>query len=241
MCIAKCGRAGMPAQLDTQRERRIIKYGAIHPYLLNPSCVMICDVSPTGANALTDDRELLRRARELDEAALGAVFDAYYEPVYRYIYHHVHHQAVAEDLAADVFVRLVDQLHAGRGPARHLRAWIYRVAHNLVVDDARRLVHRDHEPLQEWTAADEPAVEDLVDGTQSAARVRRALGALTEGQRAVIVLKYLEGLGNREIARVLDTSVGAVKALQHRALAALQRRLAEDQAGSETERSEEQV
>lgn len=188
---------------------------------------------------MIDERELLRRARLLDETALGAVFDAYYEPLYRYIYHHIHHQAAAQDLAAEVFVRLVDQLAQGRGPSRLLRAWLYRVAHNLVVDDARRRAYRDHDPLEEWTPAGEPGVEEQVDSTLSSEQVRRALEALTEGQRSVIVLKYVEGLDNREIARILDTSVGAVKALQHRALAALERQLQDDDRTPQIEQSED--
>ncbi len=190
---------------------------------------------------MIDERELLRRARSLEGSALGAVFDAYYEPMYRYIYRHVHHRATSQDLAAEVFVRLLAQLSEGRGPARHLRAWRYRGAHNLVGDDARRRVHRDHDSLVEWTAAGDQPVEDQVNKTLSGQRVLHALGALTDGQRNVIVLKYLEGLENREIARILGTSVGAVKALQHRALAAMQRHLEKGEAVPEVDRSEDRA
>lgn len=176
---------------------------------------------------MSEERELLQRIRSLDEAALGAVFDSYYPRLYRYIYQHMRHQATAEELAAEVFARMLEQLAQGRGPQRHLRAWLYRVAHNLVVDESRRRVHRDHEALEEWMAIDGQDVEGEVHQAVAWQYARAALGALTSQQRAVIILKYLEGWSNREVARVLDTSVGAVKSLQHRGLAGMRRALEE--------------
>lgn len=171
------------------------------------------------------ERELLRGIRSLDQAALGAVFDAYYPRLYRYIYQHTRHQTTAEDLAAEVFTRLLEQLAGGRGPRQHLQAWLYRVAHNLVVDESRRRAHRDHEPLDEWQAVGQQNVEAEVMQSMAWQRVRAALAELTYQQRAVIVLKFVEGLSNKEVARVLDTSEGAVKSLQHRGLAAMRRAL----------------
>jgi RNA polymerase sigma-70 factor (ECF subfamily) len=176
-------------------------------------------------STLTDERSLLRRARSLDDAALSEIFDTYYPLLYRYIYHHLHHRATAEDLAAEVLTRMLEQLADGRGPTRHLNAWLYRVAHNLVVDESRRRVHRDHDPLDEGTAA---AVEDVEAQTAMAIwrqQARGALAELTPNQRAVLFLRFLEGYENKEISRVLQTSVGAVKALQHRALEAMRRHL----------------
>jgi RNA polymerase sigma-70 factor (ECF subfamily) len=176
-------------------------------------------------STLVDEQELLRRARTLDEPALGAIFDTYYLPLYRYIYYHVRHVATAEDLAAEVFARMLARMAKGRGPKRHLRAWLYRVAHNLIVDESRRRVHRDHEPLEEGMASSEPDTETQVQTSILWQAAWEALGELTTKQRAVIVLRYLEGQGNAEIARVVRMSVGAVKALQHRGLASMRRHL----------------
>jgi RNA polymerase sigma-70 factor (ECF subfamily) len=168
---------------------------------------------------------LLHRARSLDNAALGEIFDIYYPLLYRYIYHHVHHRTTAEDLTAEVFTRMLEQLADGRGPARHLNAWLYRVAHNLVVDESRRQVYRDHDPLDEGTALAEGNVEAKTEMALWRPRAQAALAQLTPNQRAVLILRYLEGYENREVSRILQTSVGAVKALQHRALAAMRRHL----------------
>jgi RNA polymerase sigma-70 factor (ECF subfamily) len=174
---------------------------------------------------LVDDRELLRRARSLDESALGAIFDTYYQPLYRHIYYHVRHRETAEDLTAEVFARMLAQMAKGQGPQKHLKAWLYRVAFNLIVDESRRRVHRDHEPLEEGMASLEQAVEAQVQTSLLAREAWNALDQLTLKQRTVVVSKYLGGLQNQEIARILDMSVGAVKALQHRGLATMRRHL----------------
>jgi RNA polymerase sigma-70 factor (ECF subfamily) len=177
---------------------------------------------------LSEERELLRRVRSLDEAALAAVFDTYYPRLYRYIYQHLRHQATAEELAAEVFARMLEQLAWGGGPRRHLRAWLYRVAHNLVVDESRRRVHRDHQVLEEWMAVGGQDVEGEVHQAVAWQHGRAALAELTAQQRAVIILKYLEGWTNKEVARVLETTEGAVKSLQHRGLAAMRRTLVQN-------------
>jgi RNA polymerase sigma-70 factor (ECF subfamily) len=172
-----------------------------------------------------DEKALLRRARSLDDSALGTVFDTYYPLLYRYIYHHVHHRATAEDLTGEVFARLLTHLAEGRGPRRHLKAWLYRVAHNLVIDESRRRIHRDHEPLDDWSLQDGRDVEMQAHTSLAWQRARAALEELSPKQRAVIILKFLEGYDNKEISRILELSVGAVKSLQHRGLASMRRHL----------------
>jgi RNA polymerase sigma-70 factor (ECF subfamily) len=180
-----------------------------------------------------DEKALLRRARSLDDSALGVVFDTYYPLLYRYIYHHVHHQAKAEDLTGEVFARLLTHLAEGRGPKRHLQAWLYRVAHNLVIDESRRRIHRDHQPLDDWSVPDERDVESQAHISLEWRQARAALEELSPKQRAVIILKFLEGYTNREISRILELSVGAVKSLQHRGLASMRRHLTEPGAAGE--------
>ena len=174
---------------------------------------------------MSDEQELLRQVRGLDEAALAEVFDLYYQPLYRYIYHHVGHAATAEDLTAEVFRRFLEQLHRRRGPQQHLRAWLYRVAHNLVIDDARRNARRKYEGLHEHLATTEHDIVKQTDEAILQEQARAALAHLTPKQRAVIILRFLEGLDNPEVARILQITVGSVKALQHRGLAAMRRYL----------------
>lgn len=174
---------------------------------------------------MVDETELLRRARSLDEDALGTIFDTYYPLVYRYIYHHVRHEQTAEDLGAEVFERLVSEIGRGRGPTRNLVGWMYRVAHNLVIDDARAYAYRNHEQLAEAPVNEDTDVETRADDAVRYDRACQALAALTPNQRTVIVLRYMEGLENAEVARLLDVPVSAVKSRLRRGLAATRRYL----------------
>lgn len=174
---------------------------------------------------MTEERDLVRRARLCDQVALTTIFDTYFPALYRYFYHHVHDAQAAEDLAAEVLVRMLEQLAKGSGPRRHLRAWLYRVAHNLAVDDFRRRVHRDHEPLDDDAPCTAAGLAEQADASLLRIEARSALMGLTPSQREVIILKFLEGYENQEIAQILGTTVGAVKALQHRALVAMERAL----------------
>ena len=168
----------------------------------------------------------LRRARALDRAALSAIYDDYHIPIYRYIYRQVGDVEAARDLTAEVFHRFLQAMGNGHGPDQHLSAWLYRTAHNIVVDHYRRQQHRQHLPLDEGLVNTDDDPVGIAERSISAAQVRAALQRLTPDQQQVIVLKFLEGMSNKEVAAVLDKPVGAVKSLQHRALAALQRHLA---------------
>jgi RNA polymerase sigma-70 factor (ECF subfamily) len=171
------------------------------------------------------DQNRLQQAQALDRAALAAIYDDYHQPIYRYIYRQLGQVEPARDLAADVFHRLLKAFRQGRGPDRELQAWLYRTAHNVVVDYYRRQQYRRHLPLDETmvNGADDPVRQ--AESHIAAAEVRTALQQLTPDQQQVIALKFFAQLSNQETAAVLHKPVGAVKSLQHRALAALQRQL----------------
>lgn len=158
----------------------------------------------------------------LGKDVLGEVFDHYYEPLYRYAYVHLRDRDAAEDIAAQVFHRLLDAQQAGRAPSTDLRAWLYQVARNLIVDHTRRQRHRDHAPLSETMEA-HGDVESAVDRALQADSTYDALLQLNPRQREVILLRYLQELDVDETAAVLGISSGAVKTLQHRALTNLRR------------------
>lgn len=176
---------------------------------------------------MNDEYDLLERARQLDEQALAAIFDQYYQPLYRYICLQIGHVQTAEDLTAEVFSRLLEALHNGKGPRRHLRAWLFRVAHNLVVDEVRHGGRILDQALSEELTDGPGALEEQVHTVILAREAHSALHQLTSKQRAVIILKYLVGMSNDEVAHSLSLPVTAVKSLQHRGLTSLRRKLAQ--------------
>ena len=170
------------------------------------------------------DRQL-QRARAFDKAAITAIYDSFHPKIYRYIYRQVGDVEVSRDLTAEVFRRFLQALQDGAGPEQQLQAWLYRAAHNIVIDYYRRQQHRHHLHLTESIPGTEGELEVVVEQHILSQTLRGAVHALTPEQQQVVTLKFLEGFSNAEVAEIVDKPIGAVKSLQHRALNALQRYL----------------
>ena len=172
---------------------------------------------------MQNEKDLIARARNLDQEALAEIYDALSPGLYRYAMRIVGDAQVAEDCVGETFSRFLNAVHRGGGPQQYLKAYLYRVAHNWITD-----LYRKKGPQltslrpAEAMIADEDPTRDLEDGLERQ-RARQALAYLTPEQRQVVVLKYLEGWSNAEIAQSMGKTTGAVKSLQHRALATLQR------------------
>ena len=172
---------------------------------------------------------LLKKARELDHQALTKIYDLYSDALFAYAYQQVGDSKISEDLVSDTFSRFLKALEKGGGPREHLRAYLYRITHNLIIDLFRKEQPPNIELDEDQLPDDSSGPDQILADTESAERVRFALRLITPEQRQVIVLKYLEGWSGPEIAQAMEKSLGAVKALQHRGLAALQRILLDDQ------------
>jgi RNA polymerase sigma-70 factor (ECF subfamily) len=188
-----------------------------------------------------EESDLLRQALRLDEAGLGAVFDQCYRPLYLYLYAHLGHAATAEDLTAEVFRIFIEQVSRGRGPTRRLKAWLYRVAHNLMVDELRRRRYSEHDLLPEDLPDGDPAPADQVQRNEERQALRLALRRLPAKQQVVLTMKYFQGMDNDRIARALQLKQGAVRALQFRGLRALARTLKKTPAPRREENGMEKV
>jgi len=176
-----------------------------------------------GANVNHD--ELLNRARAFDEQALGQIYDAYFERLYRYAYRFVGDVESAQDVASETLRRLLEALRDGRAP-NHLGAWLYRVAYNLAMDQHRQRPAAGIVSLEpDLDQADEADTEADSEQRFAQEKVRAALAQLTPEQQNVVVLKFMEGYSNAEVGALMNKPEGAVKSLQHRALAALKRAL----------------
>jgi RNA polymerase sigma-70 factor (ECF subfamily) len=166
----------------------------------------------------------LDAARRFDQKALSAIYDAFSEELYRYAFRLIGDVARAEDLMSETFSRFLKALERGGGPKTHLRAYLYRTTHNLAMDQLRRakkeVIKENVEPQAERSTLNpEQSVELKHDQEQAIAMLEK----LTEEQHQVLILKFFQGMNNDEVAATMEKSVGAVKALQHRALNSLRR------------------
>jgi RNA polymerase sigma-70 factor (ECF subfamily) len=171
-----------------------------------------------------DEQDLLLRAKRLDSTALALVYDYFSPPIYRYAYHLLGNPELAEDCLADTFKRFLQAIQAGKGPHSHLKAYLYRIAHNWITDHYRKGNYQEVE-LSENLIDDKPDPRTEVHVKLEREDLRTVLKRLTPEQQQVIVLRYIEEYENEEVAQILNKSVGSVKALQHRALNAMRRQL----------------
>jgi RNA polymerase sigma-70 factor (ECF subfamily) len=172
---------------------------------------------------VTDEGVLVERARAYDEKALGELYDRYAPKMYAYIYRRIGHAATAEDLTGELFLRVVRSLRNDQAWRESFSAWLYRIAHNLVVDHYRRFPAEPDQPVETSMESDSGDPAAAVESRVARERLRAATRRLTPEQEEVLALRFGEGLTTAETARILNKSTGAVEALQHRALASLRR------------------
>jgi RNA polymerase sigma-70 factor (ECF subfamily) len=169
------------------------------------------------------DQAILERAKRFEAQALEDIFDTFSPGIYRYAYHLLGDEDLAKECMSETFSRFLGALKRDSGPDNYLQAYLYRIAHNWVTDLYRSKVPPSM-PLDIDTpssSAEEP--QQVVADEMTNQQLRKALTLLTPNQRQVITLKYLEDWENEAIAQSLNKRVGAVKALEHRALVALHR------------------
>jgi len=175
----------------------------------------------------TPDQQVLERARTYDAQALGEIYDRYAGPIYGYLYRVIGDATHAEDLAGEVFLRLLQALRTSRAPRDNLEGWLYRVAHNLAMDLFRRQKKGPVVPLVEELVAQDGQPSDLVEDRQVKQQLRARIRRLSSDQQRVILFRFAEELPLAEVARLMGKSEGAVKILQHRALSRLRKLLQE--------------
>jgi RNA polymerase sigma-70 factor (ECF subfamily) len=173
--------------------------------------------------------DLVALAQQGDAQAIGALYDQHHLALFRYLWSRVGERQTAEELTGDVFMRMLAALPRYRPTVVPFRAWLFRIAHNLLVDHYRKTGGRVSAPLdaaEGLSGEGDPA--SLVEQKLTFERVHQALETVDEPQRSAIALRFLSGLSLEETATVLDKSESAVKALQHRGLAALRRVLSQE-------------
>ncbi len=168
------------------------------------------------------EQALIRAAQRGDQNAFAALYRAYVDRIYRYILFRVESAQTAEDLTAEVFLRMVEGLPSYEDRNMPLLVWLYRIAHARVVDHYRRYKRTAEQASLDSVEirADLDLDSDLVSSYR-ADQLRIALSHLTDAQRQVVILRFIEGYNLEATAQAMNKTVDAIKALQYRALQAL--------------------
>ena len=176
---------------------------------------------------MRDESQLIQRAQQGDLTALSELYNLHVDRIYQYVRYRTGDDQTAEDITAEVFLRAIESLDRYSDQGSPFIAWLYRIASARVIDYWRSSKRQQTAPL------DDPLLQDDLVDTDDAIDIdflqhqslQTALQQLTDDQQNVIILKFLQGLSNAEIAQVVGKTEGAVKALQRRALEALARLL----------------
>jgi RNA polymerase sigma-70 factor (ECF subfamily) len=174
------------------------------------------------------EEHLIARAVQGDADAFGDLYERYLARIYRYAFYRVNDVAEAEDLTEVVFLKAWEALGNYRLQDVPFGAWLYRIAHNVIID--RHRTHRATLPLEDQLVLRDAASgpEDHLDWRETIESVAHALSQLSPLHQQVLTLRFISGLSHAETALVLDKSEGAVRVLQHRALYALRELLAKN-------------
>jgi RNA polymerase sigma-70 factor, ECF subfamily len=173
-----------------------------------------------------DLKLLVEQAQQGSRDALEELYLLHFDRIYSYLHMSVGNRHDAEDLTTQVFVKMLESIGKFRWRSAPFSAWLFRIAHNLAMDHFRankRWQPEDEVPEPdpgERSAAEEEALESI--GRQS---MLEMIGKLSHEQQQVLTLKFVFNFSNAEAATILDKTEGAIKSLQHRALASLQRQL----------------
>lgn len=168
-----------------------------------------------------DEAWLVNQARAGDARAFARLYDAYVERVSRYIYFRVSEERDMEDLVSQVFLKAWENLDRYKTGTSPFIAWLYTIARNLVIDHYR--TKKNTLPLEEAIAlpSDLELPDDAVQLHFDLEAMRDALQALSQDQQQALILKYIAGLPNDSIARVMNKQEGTIRGLQMRGLQTL--------------------
>ncbi|MDI6814611.1 MAG: sigma-70 family RNA polymerase sigma factor [Dehalococcoidales bacterium] len=174
---------------------------------------------------MQDEQSLVRRAQQRDEAAFTQLYEAYFNKIYRYVALRIGDKTEAEDVTQQVFLNALQSISSFRWKGIPFSAWLFRIAHNQVVDYLRKQTKQATVPLDESLVSSDSNPQLVAEHKLDIEQLISATKRLTEAQREVISLRFASELPIAQVAKVMGKSQGAVKALQHSAIVALRKAL----------------
>lgn len=181
---------------------------------------ILLNFSPTQMlNPTTDELKLISLSQQGDAEALASLYACYVERITHYVYFRVTDHQLAEDITSRIFLKMLEKLDTYQVGQSPVIAWLYRMAHNAVIDHYRtKKTFISLEDVHQAEVRQEDGIEEKLELQIKSQQLRTALQLLTEEQQRVLILKFIDGLSTREIARQLGKREGAVRGLQVRAL-----------------------
>jgi RNA polymerase sigma-70 factor (ECF subfamily) len=176
---------------------------------------------------LPDERGLIARAGHGDKNAVSTLYEGYAQAIFRYISYRVESDVIAEDLTAEVFLRMVQGLPRYQDSGAPFGAWLYRIAATQIADHHRGK-RRIAGPLSDQQPSDDTDPLGKTAKAQEQAQLRLALKSLPEDFQTLLILRFMQGLPHTEVAAILNKSDAAIRVMQHRALKALAKVLGAD-------------
>jgi RNA polymerase sigma-70 factor, ECF subfamily len=186
-------------------------------------------MSSNAPTQTADLRRLVEFAQRGDREALEALYLLHFDRIYSYLHMSVGNRHDAEDLTTQTFLRMLEAIGRFRWRSAPFSAWLFRIAHNLAMDHFRSTKRwQPEEEVPEPEGAEESSAEEDALASIGRQSMLELIEGLSHEQQQVLTLKFVFNFSNGEAATILDKSEGAVKSLQHRALASLQKQVTRD-------------
>jgi RNA polymerase sigma-70 factor, ECF subfamily len=176
---------------------------------------------------IQDDKQELDGLQQFDPQVISEIYDRYFPYVFGYVRYRLSDIVQAEDITSDVFMRLLEAVRKGNGPDSNIKSWLISTASHAVNDHHRKTYRRPTEAINEFTPDLQATPSESTEQRERQRRIREAMTNLTPEQQHVIALRFGQGLSLDETAIIMKKKVNAVKQLQLRALAALNRQIEE--------------
>ena len=169
-------------------------------------------------------KNLVGRAQQGDRSALEDLYLLHFDRIYSYLHMSVGSRHDAEDLTTQTFVKMLEAIGRFQWRSVPFSAWLFRIAHNLAMDHFRASRRwQPEEEIPEAVQGEETSAEDQALASLGQTSMLSLIDRLSPEQRQVLTLKFVFRFSNGEVASILEKTEGAVKSLQHRALASLQK------------------
>jgi RNA polymerase sigma-70 factor (ECF subfamily) len=180
----------------------------------------------TAAAETYNQSEIVRLVREAAGGnfdAFGELYSIYLDRIYRYVFYQVSDKMTAEDITEEVFIKAWKAIRTCKGKEKTFLSWLYRIARNHLINTLR--IMKRFASIEEENFVDiiDPKIE--VEAEVEYQELLEKISCLPENQRQIIILKFIEGLDNREIGKVMGKNEGAIRVSQMRALATLRQGL----------------